>query len=106
MSVYPYLVLEPFIFVVLALAVARATVLLYDDDITQPIRDWVIEKCGTDGFWTRGIHCPSCVSMWFALAFVPTTYAASHIGGPIETTWNGFLTLMAVAATARYIASR
>lgn len=52
--------------VLTSLAVARVTRLIYSDYISMPIRQWVMKRNGEEGWWTFGIHCPKCVSVWVA----------------------------------------
>lgn len=54
--------------IVAAFAVARLARLIADDKITVGFRRWVVNRSGTDGWWTKLVHCaPWCMSMWFAI---------------------------------------
>lgn len=53
--------------VVLVLATARLTRLIYFDDISLPIRLWVDRRFGTKSFLARGIWCPWCCGVWAAM---------------------------------------
>jgi len=85
-------------FVVLTLASARLTQLIYWDKITFPLRMWMIKKLGEDAWLTYLIHCPYCVSVWtshLAVAFgilmlglswwwlVPGALAMSYLVAPV-----------------------
>lgn len=52
-------------FVVYVLAVKRLTRLVVEDEIARPLRDAAIQENDTLGFL---VQCPSCVSIWAALA--------------------------------------
>lgn len=51
-------------FVVLVLATARLTRLIYFDDLTLPMRQWIDRKFGPNSFLSRMIWCPWCASVW------------------------------------------
>jgi hypothetical protein len=87
-----------FAFVVLTLASARLTQLVYWDKITFPVRMWMIKKFGEEGWLTYLVHCPYCVSVWTsfgATAFgiwqlqlpwwwlVPAALAMSYLVAPV-----------------------
>ena len=77
------------------ISTARLTRLLTLDKITEPIRQWVVRKNGTDGRWSYLIHCPWCSSIWIApapallvwyLTDAPTLLGiTSWVGAPL--TW-------------------
>lgn len=50
------------------LALARVTRLINADEITDPLRIWVMHKTGVESTWTYFVQCPWCVSMWIGLA--------------------------------------
>jgi hypothetical protein len=54
-----------------ALAVMRVTRLIVLDQITMPIRSWVVTRNGDTGWWTFLLHCPLCASVWIAAAVAP-----------------------------------
>lgn len=54
-------------FVVLVLATARLTRLIYFDDITVPFRDWIDRKCGPNSFVSKVVWCPWCASVWMSI---------------------------------------
>lgn len=56
----------------LGLAVARASQLIVDDQITFPIRRFVVRKFGEDHPVTTLVHCIACVSVW--VSFFATLY--------------------------------
>ena len=53
--------------VVDAAAVWRLTRLVTEDEVTRPVRDWVIERA-PDGRLAYLIECPHCVGVWAGLA--------------------------------------
>lgn len=53
-------------FLLVALAVARATLLVTSDRIMLALRRWVVNKTGDESLWTYLVHCPRCVSIWIA----------------------------------------
>jgi len=60
--------------IVTLLAVCRVTRLVTDDYITLPVRQWVLNRNGAEGWFTHGIHCPKCVSVWAGFAAAPLWY--------------------------------
>lgn len=54
-------------FVVLVLATARLTRLIYFDDITAPMRNWIDSKCGPNSFISKMIWCPWCAGVWASI---------------------------------------
>lgn len=85
------------VLVVLALAVARGTRLVTTDQITLPVRTWVVRKYGEDGKAAYFVLCPWCVSIWVAAFLVPPTFAISHVPLWGQQIWYGFLTLLAAS---------
>lgn len=54
-------------FLLVALAVARATLLVTSDRIMLGLRRWVVNKTGEESLWSYLLHCSRCVSIWLAL---------------------------------------
>jgi len=54
--------------VVLVLATARLTRLIYFDDITMRMRTGIDARFGQDSFLSRVAWCPWCASVWAAMA--------------------------------------
>jgi len=54
-------------FVIVALAVTRATRLIVADRIFLFLRRWVINKWGEDSSQAYLVHCRACASIWIAL---------------------------------------
>jgi hypothetical protein len=54
-------------FLLVALAVARATLLVTSDRIMLSFRRWVVNKYGDESVWSYLVHCSRCVSIWIAL---------------------------------------
>lgn len=59
--------------VVATLAVARLTVLLVDDQITNGYRRWVVNRWGENSLPSYLVHCPWCTSVWIAVLIMPVT---------------------------------
>jgi len=57
--------------VVAALAVARITRLLVDDQLTISYRQRVNRKWGDSSWQSYLAHCPWCTSFWIALLIMP-----------------------------------
>lgn len=53
-------------FVLVALAVARLTLLVTSDRIMLAFRRWVVNKTGDESLWSYLVHCSRCVSLWIA----------------------------------------
>lgn len=97
--------IEPYVLIVLALAVARACVLMVEDDITEFIRVAVGRKFGIESLAFRGVICPWCWGIWFSGLFTITTYALT-MPFSLITAWYAFLAFLAVAFTGSFLASR
>jgi hypothetical protein len=48
-------------------ATARVARLIYDDDITEPLRAKVIRKLGYNHLLVKWMKCPWCCGFWVAL---------------------------------------
>jgi fatty acid desaturase len=62
-----------------ALAVARVTGLIVEDSITEPARDWIIERLDDrpatlGSFIAALIQCPWCAGMWVSLLASPMVW--------------------------------
>lgn len=66
----------PFDFILLALAVYRATLMITEESgpawIFKHLRWWVKREAPKKAHLDEGITCPWCVSMWFAIIFAVT----------------------------------
>jgi len=56
--------------IVAALATARITRLVVDDQLTVFWRQWVVKRYGADSLPSYLAHCPWCMSMWIAPPFM------------------------------------
>ena len=63
--------MEFYVLLILALAVARMTVLTVDDKLAEPFRAWMIKRFGTDSLLTYMVHCSNCSSFWWGLVASP-----------------------------------
>lgn len=64
-------VITPYLPIALALAMTRVVVLLVNDKITEPYRDWVKRWSGADGWFTYLVNCQYCTSVWVGAAASP-----------------------------------
>lgn len=106
MSVYAGFVLNPLILVILTLATARWVVLMVSDKITEPIRGRVIELSGPEGWLTFGWHCTWCQGIWWSAIFTSITYELAGPAMSFTNAWLAFLTFLAVAYGASFLADR
>lgn len=60
--------------IVLTFAVARVTRLIVDDKISLPIRQWVLQRSGEDGWLFYLVSCPWCMGVWIAAGMTTVTY--------------------------------
>lgn len=58
--------------VVAALAVARLTRLVTEDQILVGFRQWVVRRWGEDSSMSYLVHCPWCVSIYMGLGVMTT----------------------------------
>lgn len=56
---------------VAVLAVARLTRLIVEDRITMRFKRAVVKRWGEDSLPAYFVHCPWCMSMWFAAVIMP-----------------------------------
>lgn len=96
-------------FVVLVLAAARLTRLIYFDDLTIPMRLWIDRRFGQNSFLSKMVWCPWCAGVWASL-FVTTVAVGALViwtdwplGGAIAT---GLLLVPALAYPAGWIVDR
>jgi hypothetical protein len=99
-------VINALVLVVLVLAIARGTRLITTDEITLPLRTWVVRKYGGDGKAAYFVFCPWCVSIWVALLFVSPTFYFEYSPSLGRWIWNGFLTILASSHMTGLIASK
>lgn len=92
--------IDPYVLVVLAVAVARMTVLMTTDKITQPLRDKVLAKLGPDHMITFGVNCPWCWSIWLSFPMTAITFFT------VSSIWLAILTALAVSWVGSYLADR
>lgn len=71
-------------FVLVALAVARFTLMVTSDRIMLSFRRWVVNKFGDESLWTYLVHCSRCVSIWVAL---PAAIAWTVLTLPLRWWW-------------------
>ena len=57
---------------VAALAVARLSMLLTQDQLTLGFRMWVVRKFGEGSKMEYLVHCDWCTSMWLAVPIMPS----------------------------------
>ncbi len=88
---------EPLRLAVDALAVYRITRLIYQDDITGPLRERVYIKFGDESFISELIRCPWCVSVWVA-------GGVAVADGVLPKAWEKAARPLALAAAAGIIA--
>jgi hypothetical protein len=53
------------------LTVARLTRLVVTDRLGVDLRRWVVNKWGAESLPSYLVHCPWCMSMWFAIPVMP-----------------------------------
>jgi sterol desaturase/sphingolipid hydroxylase (fatty acid hydroxylase superfamily) len=71
-------------FVLVALAVARATLLVTSDRIMLAFRRWVVNKTGEESLATYLVHCSRCTSIWIAL---PASILWGTLSLPLHQWW-------------------
>jgi hypothetical protein len=71
-------------FVLVALAVARATLLVTSDRIMLSFRRWVVNKTGEESWWSFLVHCSRCSSVWLAL---PAAVGWGMLTLPLHQWW-------------------
>lgn len=96
-------------FVVLVLATARLTRLIYFDDITIPFRQWIDRKCGPNSFVSKMVWCPWCASVWVSIfTCALANNLLMHLIGwdPLTSTLIYLLLVPAVSYPAGWIVER
>jgi hypothetical protein len=99
-------VINGLVLAVLVLAVARLTRLLTTDQVTLPVRTWVIRKHGEESAAAYFVFCPWCVSIWVSAPMTAITFAVPHWWNWTEWIWYGVLTFLAVSHATGLIASK
>jgi hypothetical protein len=66
--------MDPVALVVIALAVVRLTGLVIEDEVTEPIREWVLDRVPDDGKLAYLITCPWCVSIYLGAVAAPLAW--------------------------------
>lgn len=102
-AIVPLRVLSVLIVVLITavLAVARLTRLFVEDRITNKVRLGLIRRYGEQSLPAYFIHCPWCMSIWFAVVVMPVAVlwpnrwvlaglaipAASYLTGIFASRW-------------------
>ena len=71
-------------FVLVALAVARFTLMVTSDRIMLSFRRWMVNKFGEESLWAYFAHCSRCVSVWVAL---PAAIVWGTLTLPLHRWW-------------------
>lgn len=92
-------------FVVVTLAVARATRVIVFDEIALPLRSWVLRRWPLPSKPGKLVTCYWCLSVWVALLACLHTFTAAWLAGWLP--WQAFalvpVTSFAVAYGASWI---
>ncbi len=73
-------------FILVALAVARATRLVTVDQITVSFRRWVVNKFGEESGVAYLVHCRACSSLWIS---APASAMWTMLTLPLHLWWVG-----------------
>jgi hypothetical protein len=65
-------------FVVLVLAVARATRVIVIDEVATPLRKWVFARFGPEGRMAKLVRCYWCCGFWISLLGCALVHAYAH----------------------------
>lgn len=92
-------------FVILVLAVARATRVLFYDEIAAPFRRWVIRKWPEPSWPAKIIGCYWCSSFWISALMCIYVHAAACFAGwlPWQSAALAPVTTFAVAYGASWV---
>ena len=71
-------------FLLVALAVARATLLVTSDRIMLAFRRWIVNKTGEESLWSYWVHCTRCSSVALAL---PAAVLWATLTLPVQRWW-------------------
>lgn len=91
-------------FVVLVLATARLTRLIYFDDITIPLRAGIDRKFGSQSFISRLVWCPWCAGMWVSFGTSSMAMDVVYLFGGLSPKQAILCWLLLIPANA-YLAS-
>jgi hypothetical protein len=83
--------------VVAALAVARITYFLVEDNLSNGYRRWVVNRWGADSKPSYLVHCPWCTSVWVALVIMP---AATIPLLPLDSFSSWVVTVLSIPAAS------
>lgn len=83
----------------LLLAVVRATRLLVFDKLTEPFREWVVGKWGTESMFVYLWFCPWCVGFWVSLAGAVVAWTATEIPDYVALPWWAGVPVIALASS-------
>jgi hypothetical protein len=75
------------LFLVYALAVARATKLINSDRITKAPRTWALKRLPEGSIWAYFVVCPWCVSIWLSVPAAPLTWYFGGLEVPGVSAW-------------------
>jgi hypothetical protein len=92
-------------FVVLVLAVARATRVIVIDEVAAPLRNWVLRKWPVPSKPSKLIRCYWCTGFWVSLVLATYTQAIFCFTGwlPYQTLALLPITTLAVAYAAAWV---
>lgn len=91
-------------FVVLVLAVARASRVIVIDEVALPLRNWVFKKWGTDGRMAKLVRCYWCSGFWLSLLACTGSHLYLVVYGLLP--WHTMLLLPITTFAVAYGAAR
>lgn len=91
------------VFVLVTLAVGRVTRVVTKDKIAEPVRNFILERDGKDGWFTYLIFCPMCVGVWVSAAAVPFVWFM--VEAPDVLDFSSWLGVPVAVLAVSYVAS-
>lgn len=75
-------------FVLASLCAYRLTVLIQDDDITEPLRRRFYRRFSPElSFWGQLARCPWCLGFWISVALWLPLWAVTPLPWPLLWPW-------------------
>ena len=90
-------------FVVVVLAVARATRVIVIDEIAAPLRNWIFGRYGQDSKPGKIVSCYWCAGFWVALFVSAYTHLVACVAGWLP--WHTVALLPVIIFAVAYGAS-
>lgn len=84
---------------ILLLATVRVTRLIVFDRLSEPLRQWLVDKWGPESMFVYLWFCPWCMGFWVSLAASTVAWVATDLPSYLTVPWWAGVPLAALAVS-------